>query len=290
MGSLWANLVYHYNILPLLQETLPAAIYFNKGDEKPVVINMYATPEFEEYVRTKYEWVQKGLITDKFDAVSMAGTEKKDEITNPFQSHVYKPGLAAEMALKNGNEYEIKPFSSAVLASSGVCAAMTAISTTSKNPDKAMKLLDALNKDKEIMNLLCWGIEGKHYTKTSDNQIKVIENSGYTRLSSFLLASQYGTYCLDTQDMDLYEQVKIYNDSAIPSPLNGATLSTDNISTAAANCNNVVKEQLESLERGLENPDIALPEFLADLEFAGANEIIDEIQKQVDEWWATKNQ
>lgn len=288
VGQVWSSLTYKYNILTLLGDTLPAAIYVTDDGSKPKVMNMYESPEFSEYVNTRYKWVQEGIMSDMYDAIAMKKGSNKDVRTTPFSIHIYKPGLKGELELSTGTDYSVKQFSNAVLSSSGVCAAMTGISTTSKHPDKALELLNAINKDKEIMNLLCWGIEGKHYTKVSDTQIKIADNSGYSRINSFVLGSNYGTYCLENQDPDLYEQVKTFNDTAIVSPLNGLNLNTSSITTESANCNNIIKEQLESLERGAVDPKTALPKFIKDLKTAGSDKIIQEIQKQVDSWWASK--
>lgn len=288
VGQMWSSLTYKYNILPILGDTLPAAIRISNDGSKPQVINMYESSEFSEYVKTRYKWVQEGLLSDMYDAIAMKKGSNKEVRRNPFSIHIYKPGLEGEIELSTGADYSVKQFSNAVLSSSGVCAAMTGISTTSKHPDKALELLNAINKDKEIMNLLCWGIEGKNYTKVSDTQIKIAENSGYTRISSFVLGSNYGTYCLESQDANLYDQVKNFNDTAIVSPLNGLNLDTSSITTESANCNNIIKEQLESIERGAVNPDTALPKFIQDLKTAGSDKIIQEIQNQVDSWWASK--
>ena len=50
-----------------------------------------------------------------------------------------------------------------------------------------------------------------------------------------------------------------------------------------------VKDEYElSLDTGAVDPEKALPEFLEKLEAAGSQTIIDEIQKQLDEWKAAQ--
>ena len=50
-----------------------------------------------------------------------------------------------------------------------------------------------------------------------------------------------------------------------------------------------VKAEYElALDSGSMDPDKYMPEFLEKLENAGAQKIIDEVQRQVDEWKKTK--
>ncbi len=48
--------------------------------------------------------------------------------------------------------------------------AMMAISTASKNPERAMMFLNLLNTDPYLMTLLNFGVEGTHYT-LKDNEV-----------------------------------------------------------------------------------------------------------------------
>ena len=42
---------------------------------------------------------------------------------------------------------------------------MIAVSSNSKNKEKSVEFLNLLNTDKELRNLLNYGIEGTHYNK-----------------------------------------------------------------------------------------------------------------------------
>ena len=53
-------------------------------------------------------------------------------------------------------------------------------------------------------------------------------------------------------------------------------------------CNNVVSQYDAALRWGTLNPDETLDQFNAELEAAGINEIIEEKQRQLDEYLASK--
>ena len=67
------------------------------------------------------------------------------------------------------------------LSRAGVQTTMTAISRTSKNPVRALKLLELLHKDPYILNLLCYGLEGRDYTKDPENPNRMVRESGSYR-------------------------------------------------------------------------------------------------------------
>ena len=286
--TIWPSLTFHYGLNELIGEGLPPAIYFEK-DGKPVVINQYETEEFENYVKTRDVWVKEGLVTDQYDPELKPS--KKEIRRSPFGMHIYKPGLAADSTRSNGYEVVAKPFSKAVISSVGINAALTAVSATSEHPREALKMIEVMNSDKEIYNLLCWGLEGTHYTKVSDNKIETIDNSGYNRISNWLLGSIRNSYQIATAEDTLIQDTEDYNNNAVVMPLNGLTFSLANIATEIANCKTVVNEQRDMLELGLTGDvDAALAKFRADIKASGVDTMIKDLQAQVDEWWAANKQ
>ena len=177
-----------------------------------------------------------------------------------------------------------KPISKGVLAGSGILATMTGVSATCDQPDKALEVIEIMNTDKDIYRTLCWGIEGKHYEKTSENQIKLVENSGYDRISDWMLGSVMNSFVMSDQAPDLYEQTKKWNDEAVVSPLIKVHFDTNSISTELANCQTVLKEQEQMINRGLvDDPAAAIDKMNNDLKKAGLDRVIEVLQSQVDE-------
>ena len=60
------------------------------------------------------------------------------------------------------------PAGIAHLTTGGITATMQAINRNSKNPERAMMLLELLNTDKDLYNLLNFGIKDKHYKIDAD--------------------------------------------------------------------------------------------------------------------------
>ena len=286
--TIWPSLMFQYGLNEIIGEGLPPAIRFDV-EGKPTVINQYETEEFETYVKTRDMWVKEGLATDQYDPELKPS--KKEIRRSPFGIHIYKPGLSAEQTRSNGYEMVAKSFSESVISSVGINATLTAVSTTSTHPREALKMIEVMNSDKEIYNLLCWGLEGTHYTKVSDNKIETIENSGYNRIANWMIGSIRNSYQLATTEDTLIADTEEYNNNAVVMSLNGMPISLENIATEIANCKTVVKEQRDMLELGLTGDvDEALAKFRSDIKASGVDRMIADLQTQVDEWWASNRQ
>jgi putative aldouronate transport system substrate-binding protein len=87
--------------------------------------------------------------------------------------------------------------------------AMTAISRTTADAERAMMLLELINTDKELFNTLVYGISGKHYNKTGEDRIQLIlDDSGKQKynLPAWTLGCQFNAYKLPGQADDVWEQ------------------------------------------------------------------------------------
>ena len=278
VGNMWNYYKYFYGIEPIVSENLPTAIYFDK-EGTPQIFNQYETDEYKQYAERMRSWVQKGLVTDKYDPNADSGKAGR----SPFNVFLYKPGIAEDYTRQYGEEIVSKPISKGVLAGSGILATMTGVSATCDQPENALKVIEIMNTDKEIYRTLCWGIEGKHYEKTSENQIKPVENSGYDRISDWMIGSVMNSFVMSNQSSDLYEQTKKWNDEAVVSPLIKVHFDTSPISTELANCQTVLKEQEEMINRGLVDPSTAIPKMNNALKEAGIDKVIEVLQSQVNE-------
>ena len=164
---------------------------------------------------------------------------------------------------------------------------MYGVSATSKHPVETLQYLELINTDPYAMNLLSYGIEGKHYNKTGDNTIELIPDSGFSHGSSWAVGNVFNTYVLPGQPEDVWEQTKALNDSAKTSPVLGFSFDPEPVKMQIANVSKVVKEY-ESLVGGELPVDETNAAFVEKLQVAGVDEVIAEMQKQIDEFMASK--
>ncbi len=239
------------------------------------------TPEYQAAVAKMNDWYQKGFIRQDINSVLNVDSEilaGKYAVTDT----TYKPGIEAEWKTKTGRDATIIPLGEPYLPSNAGMATMTALARTSKNQEKAMQLLELVQTDKELFNLISFGIEGKHYTKVDDQYIEPIADSGYNLNAAWMFGNQFNAYLTVGQDADVWEQTKQLNDSALKSPISGFVLNTDSISTELSQIT-TVRNEYASVDNGTED-QAAYDEMVEKLETAGQRKVIEEIQRQVDEF------
>ena len=87
---------------------------------------------------------------------------------------------------------------------------------------------------------------------------------------------------------DIYQQRKDYLAETVAhtSKVYGYKFDASSVETEQSTVKNVIAKYLTQLEYGTVDVDTVLPEFLKDLENAGMNKIIEENQRQLNEWLA----
>lgn len=283
-----------YGFDPLGGTKVPGVVRFD--DETLTVVNQYDTPEFKELITTMREWYNLGYI--KPDATTNEEAEA-DFAANKVA--VLFPGFLLSDSTEEAKEpdsgyytstipYYGKKFTEPFITTDRVVATMTAISSTSKHPEEAMKLIELFNTDVELYNLICFGIEGKHYNKidvinenNAHAEVELIENSGYWPNTAWMFGNLKNLK-LQGNEKDHYNNWEKYNDSGVVSPTLGFAFDADPVANEMAMCTAVIDEYLFSLVWGGSDIDTRYPEFLEKLKASGVDKIIAEKQAQLNEW------
>ena len=282
----WANLSYAYGIEEPLGARMPGAVMYEGPEDEIEVFNQFATDEFRELVLTRREWTEKGYTLKGSDGASGVAAESTPE-GMPVAVGAYKPSVEIEEAAVLGYPVKAIRLGEGYLSAGGIQATLNAISAQSKHPVEALQLLEYVNTDPEIINLLVYGIEGKHYVKLDEKHVKSVENTEYNK-DSWVLGNVFNTYLIEGQADDTWEQTREINNTAKASRLMGFSLDTEPIKLQMANCKSVIDEYFERLDKGTDDSAALLDEMLKKLEEAGVNEIVAELQSQIDAWLATK--
>jgi putative aldouronate transport system substrate-binding protein len=265
---------------------VPGAIIGNSPSLK--VVNQFKSKEYKSWLTLMRSWYTKGYIMKDALAVKDINPYLSGKKVGSYFLGTYKPGGDAEDSAKWGFECTEIPISKSYLQTGAIIATMHAISITSKNPDKAMQLMEILNTDIPIYNLLTYGIEGTHYKKTGATSIELVAGSGYNPGTAWLHASTFNAYTLPGQPADVWAKTRKMNADAIQSVIIGFSFNPEPVQSEYAQCASVVQEYWSALDLGTVDPETILPEFLTKLDKAGAQKIVDEMQKQIDAWKVTR--
>lgn len=240
--------------------------------------------------------MQEGLI--QADAVNT--TESSTTLLSAGTAFGYftnlKPGFAEENSSSLGFELATIEIIPALGATNNVSRATWTISSGCKNPEAAMKLLNELYTNPELANLYIYGIEDTHY--------KVLERSGasngediitwadgvdattsdYRKSATWLAPNQFIGDVWEGSASDIWDQQRSFNNNALKSVAFGFTYDSAGVTNEVAACTNVVSKYHNALICGALEPESTLKRFNEELYAAGLQNIIDEKQKQLDEW------
>lgn len=262
--------------------TIGAPVYMKMDDKSFKVFARYGTQEDRANMEFFRDWFNKGYI--RKDATTVTDITQ-DQLNNKYAviAGATKPGAEAEMVLKFKKEYTMIPLQTPYISAMSGIQTMTAINKNSKNPEQAMKLLDLVYTDKDIFNTLLFGIENTHYTKVSENEVKVPEDSKYKMGNyAWMFGNQFNAYYMNGQKPGTWEETDKINNEAKVSVIRGFTFDPQPVKNELAQITSVNKE----FDRIVYSPDFdkLYNSWLEKLDKAGIQKVVEETQRQIDEW------
>lgn len=231
------------------------------------------------------DWQLKGFINQDIPTLTDQDTLWNNGVAFCKYSR-YKPGAEAELFASSKVENICIPTGLAVISVAAVRSTLNAVSSTSQHPLEALKLLEQVNTDKELYNLLIFGIKDEDYTMTDADSIKQIDG-GYS-LGAWEVGNQFNALFNNGQSKDLWQQTMALNDSALKDPLGDFSFDPANVQAEMANIDAVRKEYTPILQCGLDDPAKVIAEREAKLDNAGQQKVIAEINKQLAAWKAAQ--
>ncbi|ULT58757.1 ABC transporter substrate-binding protein [Neobacillus drentensis] len=250
------------------------------------VVNLFEQPEYVKAVDLARQWYKAGYTLKNAANITDANVSMvKSGKGFGYFSH-QKPGFALQESAMTGHEMVAVTFTKPYSYTDAAIGLNLAITRNSQNPEKTMQFLNLLYTDKDIMNLLANGIEGKHYQVNSDGTIKLpdgVKESNYV-FNQWELGDNALTRVWQGNDVNYWDEMLKFNDSAVISPAFGFQFNPDPVKTEIAASTNVINQYKAALEAGALDPNKTFPEFNKKLKAAGIDKIIAEKQKQFDAW------
>ena len=255
-----------------------------------VLLNKFATDEYKKFVEQTREYFLAGYIDPAMgNAQQASDVRTAKQLTGDYligtQSYSY--GYETEMTIQRGITVAYVPCTPAYIDTTSPQGAMMAISSVSKNPERAMMFLNLLNTDVELMTLLNYGVEGLHYDMADGEVVFLDKRNDYQPWRNgmgnvTLLPPQEG------QGADFQDQFKAYYGAAKSIPIVGFAVDATPIETEMAALANVAAEYALALSTGAVDPAEKLPAFLAELEKNGMQKVLDEANSQLEAFLAAQ--
>ena len=265
-----------------------------KGDT--TVVNYYESDLFKELLAYGKKWNELGFfLKDPLNAQDGSQAYVSNgQAFGTFCSYCSEEVGRSIQEKSNGIELyaaQVQPESWAT--TSNVLSMTWCVPELSAHKEAAIKFLNELYVNPAIANLVCNGIEGKHYVKTDAGNITFAEG-----LDAFTTGwpSGMGTFWPNItitlpwapDAADVYEGWLKSNEECKASPALGFSFDASNVGDEISACAGVVDQYVNSLLLGIGDTEALYAEFLTALDRAGVNEIIAEKQAQLDSWKATR--
>jgi putative aldouronate transport system substrate-binding protein len=260
------------------------------------VVSVADTPEYKAAVELNRKWYLKGyyLKTPPADAemINIRGNLGFAAFYVPFGGFWSTKGMSAAewkgVPIIHGfvQEQLYKDLYSAG-NSYGVCK-------TSQHPNEAVKFIEEVNTNADFLNLITFGIQGKHWV-WADEANKVVaypegvdaKTTGWP-FSSHLGGDQRLQYLTSIDDVGLAERTAEAAKTALLSNIAGFVLDTTPIESDIANVSSAATQYCDPVDRGLVDVETGLKACQDGLKAAGIDKVIAEVQKQIDAWAATQ--
>jgi len=274
--------------------TEPTAI--NCYDEYPRYVNFYDNDFYRECARIARRWFVDGLVnsdiaTTKEDASSIFAAGKAfcfSGQTNP----------AEKSSIENAVGYKIVmyPLIKPIISTSLARGAMFSIPRQSSNRERALMFLNRLHTDKNLVNMFVYGIEGKHYVFKDDSR-QIIEpapgidpsKNPYFNLI-WMFGNQSLLYAYGEENVNAANDLDNFNQNAVKSPALGFSYNPEAMKNEIAALTNIVLEYDPVISSGAVdmNKDGLYQKFLQKLKAAGIDRLLEDQNKQLEEWLKNK--
>ncbi|MGL5260375.1 MAG: ABC transporter substrate-binding protein [Lachnospiraceae bacterium] len=270
--------------------------YLNQDDvsaEGPYgqeILNKFATPEYQKFVTQVREYYNAGYIDPAMGNANQANDIRTaKQLTGEYLigTQSYALGYELQASEERGFEVAMIPVTEPYVDTTSSQGAMMAISTASKNPEKAMMFLNLLNTDPYLMTLLNYGVEGVHYNLVDGLVVFTDKRADYSPWTNGV-----GNVTIlpptEAQGAGWWDEFKAYYGAAKETPILGWAFDNTDVQNEMGALANVAATYSLALSAGTVDPEVELPKFLEALEANGMQTYVDAANEQFDEFLQAK--
>ena len=264
--------------------------YFLKGtDRENKIIPFWENEELMDRYRLLNKWYKLGYINPDAAITETIGKEIRASVRAGSAWPGYIgwtswAGFPVFMSLYDGPYISTATTRGSLFAINAACSEERAIA--------CLKYLELLNTDHTFRDILRFGVEGVHF-KYLDNGTVLRTEQGKSNYSmdAFVTGSETNASVesiseTELSDPDPWPEIFAAYENATYSTLGNYSFDVTPVEAENAACNAVMDKYFSLLITGTENVDEILPEIKKELEAAGYEAVLEEAQKQLDEYLA----
>jgi putative aldouronate transport system substrate-binding protein len=263
-------------------------VFMRNPDE---VVNFYKTEDYLKNLQRVHRWYNNGWI---YKDAAISTSDRAEDLVkgNKGFSWITASELGVEAAKTGMTGYPITAIkmTSGLITTSSLRKVARIVPSFSKEGPAAIKFLNLMNTREDLSNLMAWGIEGRDWEVKSDGTAGFpaginVSNVLFHNVDYFA-GNQFLTRVWEGNDPRLRELAKAENQSAPKSPLLGFSFDPVPIQNEISAITNIIAQYRPALESGSVDPAVELPKFIKAMDAAGAEKVINEMQRQLNAWKA----
>ncbi len=281
---------------------LPLILYETANPDNTTLVSVIETPEFREYAHKMKEMADKGYWSR--DSLTSNDTRSDPWVLGKAASMVWNVNNVSYYAQQINKEHpewkatfvDIAPNVKRPVNSytnNGV-----AINAISRNPERAMMALNLFMTDKQVYDLAAYGIEGVHYKAVGDDMYTPLDDAGRFPAETVCnwgwnnenLKRKLYVENPDPVVIKVQEAIEKWkNELTSNHPLDAFSFTEDNVKNEVAVISTLTTQYFDPICVGIvEDVDKAIDELIAKMKEAGIDKVLQEAQRQVDQYLASK--
>ncbi len=264
-------------------------VVFDENKEEFVM--KYDNEAVLEQARTMHDFYEKGYIAK--DAISR--TDSMSELKSGQYAVMNNNGYYSADGSKSSSVYGypcVEAYAGNTLIRIGTPGGIC-VSSTSKQPEKCIQLLNLIWKDTDLLNTLAYGVEGVNYTvneaRTNEIGSKSINvKSGNEQTWAIWhnwLGPLFNQWDSEWNSIDVINEIKKNNRSAPISKSSGFIFDTEPVKAEVAKVTATYESVYKVFEIGcMEDFDKYLTDTRSEMQKSGIDVVLAEMNKQYKEW------
>lgn len=264
-------------------------LWYDTSAENPIVLTNNDYEGMPEFLEMMARWNEKGF----FSKSALADTDSTKTKNGKAAVKLHNIDTYSDLAASRPEwnfQYEYLTKDPSHLPYTQDCMV---ISNTAKNPERALAFWNLLTTDQELFDAFMYGILDTSYTLNEKGQFKITDPDLYAM--SAMWAARTNELNRDNDGVPArYNELKQEFEEHIQSGVGaekyaGFVFDTSNVETEYAACGNVWQQYWWPLELGYTDAVSGLEEYGRMMEAAGIDKVVEEAQRQLDEYIAGLN-
>ena len=266
-------------------------IPYGQDTEIPQALPFWECEELMDRYRTLHSWYKKGYIHP--DAATIDSTSADKSIPVRF-GVAWKGYMGYSNPADWGFNVKTSIFEGPFLSRQSEQGSIIGISAAAdrERAIACLKYIELLSTDRKFRDILGYGIEGKHFEYLENGTVLQTQTGSdryYVRLyqtGSVVNASVQSVSRELLSDPDQWDAVfEEYETDGIYSRTEGFSYDITRKEDIITALQAIYSDYAAELRTGTSDPDVVAPVIKKRMEAAGINEVLDDIQDQLNEWF-----